>query len=148
MNFLRLRVTINGRYLKAMLHAVSQAVTALAVSAVLAAQASEPPPGWIKAGNARDDYDVGTDETVRRHGQASAYVKARVPNPRGFGTLMQRKRVPWRASGRVRDSADPQPGRDLAAIEDETLIRRVARGDDCAMAELVARYERRLSRCA
>jgi hypothetical protein len=54
-----------------------------------AAQPDVVPQGWFKAGSMPQDYEVGTDRAVRRSGGASAYVRARVAAPRGFGTVMQ-----------------------------------------------------------
>ena len=61
----------------------------IALPSAVGAQAGVVPQGWFKMGNTPQDYDVGTDEAVKRSGAASAYVRHRVPMPRGFGTLMQ-----------------------------------------------------------
>lgn len=70
-------------------------LAAVAVAAVahmslpLEAQTRNVPSGWFKAGQRPDDYDVGTDQAVKRSGSASAFVKSRSPEAEGFGTLMQ-----------------------------------------------------------
>jgi hypothetical protein len=72
---------------------MSRALALMLVTAVLpsglSAQSDVVPPGWFKAGNAPQEYEVGTDESVRRTGEASAYVRARHAGAKGFGTLMQ-----------------------------------------------------------
>jgi hypothetical protein len=47
------------------------------------------PDGWIRAGNAPADFDMGTDQTIVHAGKASGYLKSKVAKPAGFGTLMQ-----------------------------------------------------------
>lgn len=63
-------------------------LTSLVPAAVLG-QPGLVPDGWFKAGTAPQDYEVGTDDAVRRSGAASAYVRSRVMGAKGFGTLMQ-----------------------------------------------------------
>ncbi len=45
--------------------------------------------GWIRAGSAPVDFDMGTDRTTAHDGSASGYLKSKVAKPKGFGTLMQ-----------------------------------------------------------
>jgi hypothetical protein len=63
------------------------------------------PLGWIKAGNARADYDVGLDQTVVRTGRSSAYLRSRPGGSSGFGTLMQSCSGDILRGNRVRMSA-------------------------------------------
>ena len=52
----------------------------------------EPPAGWL-AGNvegASDDYVVGVDRLQVHSGKASAYIRAKMDAPQGFGALSQR----------------------------------------------------------
>jgi hypothetical protein len=52
----------------------------------------EPPAGWL-AGNvegASDDYVVGVDPLQVHSGKASAYIRAKMDAPQGFGALSQR----------------------------------------------------------
>lgn len=44
---------------------------------------------WFLAGDTPQDYAYGIDPTLTLNGKASAYLKARVAQPAGFGTLMQ-----------------------------------------------------------
>ena len=44
---------------------------------------------WFLAGDTPQDYAYGIDPTLRPNGKASAYLKAGVAQPTGFGTLMQ-----------------------------------------------------------
>ena len=47
------------------------------------------PDGWIRAGSAPADFDMGTDHSFAHAGKASGYLKSKVVKPAGFGTLMQ-----------------------------------------------------------
>lgn len=47
------------------------------------------PDGWIRAGAAPVDYDMGMDQKTAHAGKASGYLRAKVAKPRDFGTLMQ-----------------------------------------------------------
>lgn len=69
--------------------ALATLLLACIVPVAVWAQPGVVPPGWFKAGNTPQDYEVGTDETVRRSGSASAYVRSRAAGAKGFGTLMQ-----------------------------------------------------------
>ena len=90
MNFPRIVVTNVVRPLpRSMQLSLAAICLAIVLPGLVDAQPNVVPPGWFKAGNSPDDYEVGTDEAVRRTGDASAYVKARASTPRGFGTLMQ-----------------------------------------------------------
>ena len=62
----------------------------LASVAVMAAQATDLPAGWIRAGSKPADYEMAVDKSAGRSG-AAAFIKARTPTPAadGFGTLMQ-----------------------------------------------------------
>ena len=46
-------------------------------------------PGWHKAGDHPNDYDMGNDPSVSLHGKSSGYIKNNKPEPGGFGTYMQ-----------------------------------------------------------
>jgi hypothetical protein len=58
-------------------------------SSVWAGNASELPDGWIRAGKAPSDFEMGLDTSVRHTGRASAFIEAKGKEPSGFGTLMQ-----------------------------------------------------------
>ena len=78
---------------------------AVAAPAWSQSQAQAVPLGWYKSGSRSQDYVVGTDETVKRGGAASAFVKSRIPEAAEFGTLMQTIRAePWRGK-RIRLAA-------------------------------------------
>ncbi|HYV20547.1 MAG TPA: hypothetical protein VFC25_16110 [Verrucomicrobiae bacterium] len=53
--------------------------------------AADLPAGWIKAGSAPADYDMGVDSVVRHAGAASGtiHAKSAETDPKNFGTLMQ-----------------------------------------------------------
>lgn len=51
--------------------------------------AAPQPVGWYKAGNPVSDYETGTDPQVKRTSPASAFVRSRSADARGFGTIMQ-----------------------------------------------------------
>jgi hypothetical protein len=44
---------------------------------------------WFMAGDTPQDYTFGIDPTVMLNGKPSAYLKAKVAQPSGFGTMMQ-----------------------------------------------------------
>ena len=44
---------------------------------------------WFLRGDTPQDYEYGIDPTLRLTGKPSAYLRARVAQPAGFGTLMQ-----------------------------------------------------------
>lgn len=44
---------------------------------------------WFLAGSDRQDYELGIDANVAHNGKNSGYLKAKVAEPRGFGTMMQ-----------------------------------------------------------
>jgi hypothetical protein len=44
---------------------------------------------WFMAGSHPSDYEQGIDSSNRYHDQKSAFVRANIPHPSGFGTLMQ-----------------------------------------------------------
>ncbi len=44
---------------------------------------------WFLAGDTPQDYAIGIDPTLTLNGKASAYLKAGVAQPAGFGTLLQ-----------------------------------------------------------
>jgi hypothetical protein len=60
---------------------------ALLSPSVLSAQ--EAPKGWIQAGANPGDYEMSVDPHGGRTGAACAYIKAKTPDSRTFGTLMQ-----------------------------------------------------------
>jgi len=51
--------------------------------------AQEAPKGWIQAGANPGDYEMAVDPHGGRNGGACAYIKAKTPEARTFGTLMQ-----------------------------------------------------------
>jgi hypothetical protein len=44
---------------------------------------------WFMAGSDPQDYELGIDANAVRNGKNSGYIKAKVAEPRGFGTMMQ-----------------------------------------------------------
>jgi hypothetical protein len=47
-----------------------------------------PPPGWFATGNAKDNYDMGTQLGDLGPGDNNAYIRA-VKDSKGFGGMMQ-----------------------------------------------------------
>lgn len=64
------------------------------------------PQGWHLAGNAPQDYNVGTRTTVDGPPQSIAYLKSKAAVTQGFGTLMQSFSAGEYSGHRVRFSAD------------------------------------------
>lgn len=61
-------------------------VTLLAIPAL----ADSPlPDGWIRAGSAPKDYEMGSDPSAAHSGKAGGYLKSITDHTGGFGTLMQ-----------------------------------------------------------
>lgn len=52
-------------------------------------QSSNLPKGWFPAGSHPGDYMMAVDKVVVHSGASSATIKSIVPEPKGFGTLMQ-----------------------------------------------------------
>jgi hypothetical protein len=50
---------------------------------------STDPPGWFKAGNRYDNYEIGTDNQNAKHGQKSGYIELVADTTSGYGVLMQ-----------------------------------------------------------
>ncbi|GAJ22896.1 unnamed protein product, partial [marine sediment metagenome] len=70
-----------------------------------AGSSGQVPDGWFSAGSYPQDYEMGLDHMVTHSGEVSAYLKSRVSEPRGFGTLMQMFKAEDYRSKRVRMSA-------------------------------------------
>jgi hypothetical protein len=69
--------------------------------------AADLPAGWIKAGSAPAQYDMGVDRTTdRREGRTVAFIKGTADRYDGFGTLMQMASPGEFRGKRVRLSAD------------------------------------------
>jgi hypothetical protein len=79
-------------------------ILALLAASSLALQAAAP-RGWYIAGSKPTEYESGIDTLATFNGHPSAYLKAKVPNVEGFGTLMQDFRADHYAGKRVRFSA-------------------------------------------
>ncbi len=60
---------------------------------------------WFLAGSDPQDYELGIDANVVRNGKNSGYLKAKVAEPRGFGTLMQMFKADDYRNKRMRFSA-------------------------------------------
>jgi hypothetical protein len=60
---------------------------------------------WFMAGSDPGDYELGIDTNVTRNGKNSGYMKARVAEPRGFGTMMQMFKANDYRNKRMRFSA-------------------------------------------
>lgn len=61
--------------------------------------------GWIRAGSAPGDFDMGTDPAVAHSGKTSGFIKSKVAKPAGFGTLMQMAKAEPFHGKRVRMTA-------------------------------------------
>ena len=79
-------------------------ILALLAASSLALQAAAP-RGWSIAGSKPTEYESGIDTLATFNGHPSAYLKAKVPNVEGFGTLMQDFRADHYTGKRVRFSA-------------------------------------------
>jgi hypothetical protein len=76
------------------------------LAAMLAGSASAAPPaGWMSAGMAPQDYEMGVDKSVTYGGKPSAYIRSAKPTPSGFSTLMQMFTAVQYRGQRVRFSA-------------------------------------------
>jgi hypothetical protein len=62
-------------------------------------------PGWWHAGTNPTGYSVDIDRTISHDGKSSARIKAVVPTPTGFGSLMQMSKADKFLGKRVRMSA-------------------------------------------
>jgi hypothetical protein len=60
---------------------------------------------WFLAGSDPQDYELGIDATAVRNGKNSGYLKAKVAEPRGFGTMMQMFQANAYLNKRMRFSA-------------------------------------------
>ncbi|HHV53911.1 MAG TPA: sigma-70 family RNA polymerase sigma factor [Firmicutes bacterium] len=49
----------------------------------------ELPKGWFAAGSHPKDYSMGVDKHVTHEGNPSGYIRSKVSEPAGFGTMMQ-----------------------------------------------------------
>jgi hypothetical protein len=76
----------------------------LLLACAIALQAAVP-GGWLLAGTKPASYDVGTDAQAAYNGHPSGYLKSKVPDTGGFGTLMQAFRADKYLGKRVRFSA-------------------------------------------
>lgn len=87
-------------------HCFLKVCAPLALAAMLAGSASaEPPAGWISAGMAPQDYEMGVDKSVTYGGKPSAYIRSAKPTPSAFSTLMQMFTAVQYRGKRVRFSA-------------------------------------------
>jgi hypothetical protein len=68
--------------------------------------AAQVPEGWIKAGSAPQQYDVGIDKTMQRGGHPVVFIKSIVEETEKFGTVMQMASPGEYLGKRVRYSAD------------------------------------------
>jgi hypothetical protein len=94
----RLRVALSGSAL--LLVAIFVASTAPAAPGT-----TELRGGWIRAGAAPGDFDMGTDRSVAHAGKTSGFIKSKVAKPAGFGTLMQMSKAEPFHGKRVRMTA-------------------------------------------
>lgn len=78
------------------------------LACTLAVQAAAP-TGWFVAGSKPSEYEAGTDAQAPYNGHPSAYLKAKVADTGGFGTLMQNFRADNYLGKRVRFSAFVKP---------------------------------------
>ncbi len=68
---------------------VLAAVAALTAIGAMSLRGQTPPKGWIRAGMSPDDYEMAVDAKGGRNGGPCAYIKAKTPDAKAFGTLMQ-----------------------------------------------------------
>ena len=61
---------------------------------------------WFMAGSDPQDYELGIDTNVTHNNKNSGYIKAKVADPRGFGTMMQMFKANNYLNKRMRFSAD------------------------------------------
>jgi len=61
---------------------------------------------WFMAGSDPQDYELGIDTNVTYNNKNSGYIKAKVADPRGFGTMMQMFKANDYLNKRMRFSAD------------------------------------------
>ncbi len=73
------------------------------LTCTLAVQAAAP-TGWFVAGTKPSEYEAGIDAQAAYNGHPSAYLKAKVADTGGFGTLMQSFRADKYLGKRVRFS--------------------------------------------
>ena len=87
------------------------AAVGLTAMLAMSAMGQGPPKGWLQAGMNPDDYEMAVDSKGGRSGGPCAYIKAKTPDARTFGTLMQTfdageyKGKRLRLSGWVRSAA-------------------------------------------
>ena len=60
---------------------------------------------WFMAGSDPQDYELGIDANAVHTGKNSGYIKAKVAEPRGFGTMMQMFKANDYLNKRMRFSA-------------------------------------------
>jgi len=65
----------------------------------------KPAEGWIQAGSAPRDYDMGVDRAATHGGKASGFLRSNKAKPAGFGTLMQMFKADKYRGKRLRLSA-------------------------------------------
>ncbi len=65
---------------------------------------------WFMAGSEPQDYELGIDTKVAYHGKNSGYLKAKVVEPKGFGTMMQMFKANDYLNKRMRFSAVVKSG--------------------------------------
>lgn len=65
------------------------AAVGLTAMLAMSAMGQAPPKGWLQAGMNPDDYEMAVDPKGGRSGGPCAYIKAKTPDARTFGTLMQ-----------------------------------------------------------
>ena len=61
---------------------------------------------WFMAGSDPQDYELGIDTNVTHNNKNSGYIKAKLADPRGFGTMMQMFKANNYLNKRMRFSAD------------------------------------------
>jgi hypothetical protein len=94
------------RFRRVLVALAASGVLAAALSIAPAARASTGvPSGWIAAGMAPHDYDMGADQALAHGGKASGFIRAKAAKPAGFGTLMQMCKADRYRGQRVRMSA-------------------------------------------
>ena len=89
---------------------ITTSAVALAMAFTLAAPpaavaSDKPAAGWIHAGSAPMDYDMGVDRAVTHGGKASGFLRSNKAKTAGFGTLMQMYKADKYRGKRLRLSA-------------------------------------------
>jgi hypothetical protein len=99
-------LVLSGALTLIVIVAMAGSVAAKPSTISLLAPADSVPSGWLAAGSRPQDYVMVIDRSVTRSGRPSARIESKVPQPTGFGTLMQQFAADSYRESRVRLSGD------------------------------------------